>query len=125
MKGVFKCAREDDERRSRSVKRSSLGIPPCTLNKYSRIIKRLSLGMPHASPSPSTIISSSFVPLYFYHFMRYVLCLERLALFFLAYLVLLAVINKLDPSLHCLERNKLHFTLEHNIGFSCLSLLCV
>src|ERR1041385_5020694 len=29
MKGVFKCAMEDDERRSRSVKRSSLGMPPC------------------------------------------------------------------------------------------------
>jgi hypothetical protein len=27
MKGVFKCAMEDDERRSWSVKRSSLGIP--------------------------------------------------------------------------------------------------
>ena len=37
-------------------------------------------GCPHASPSPSTIISSSFSTLYFYHFMRYVLCLERLAL---------------------------------------------
>ena len=38
---------------------------------------------PHASPSPSTIISSSFSMLYFYHFICYVLCLERLALYFL------------------------------------------
>src|SRR3954465_2874337 len=46
MKGVFKRAREDDERRSRSVKHSSLGMPPCTPKKYSRRLKRLSLGMP-------------------------------------------------------------------------------
>src|SRR3954470_4605328 len=50
MKGVFKCAMEDDERRSWSVKRSSLGMPPCTPNKYSRKLKRLSLGMPPCIP---------------------------------------------------------------------------
>src|SRR3954467_10768429 len=50
MKGVFKCAMEDDERRSRSVKRSSLGMPTCTSNKYSRRLKRLSLGMPPCIP---------------------------------------------------------------------------
>src|SRR3954463_1308120 len=74
-------------------------------------------GCPHASPSPSTIISSSFVPLYFYHFMRYVLCLERLALFFLVYLVLLAVLNKLDPSLHCLgeKHAPLHCRTQHRL----------
>src|ERR1044071_2941657 len=50
MKGVFKCAMEDDERRSWSVKRSSLGMPMCTPNKYSRRLKRLSLGMPPCIP---------------------------------------------------------------------------
>src|SRR4051812_37978363 len=50
MKGVFKCARDDDERRSGSVKRSSLGMPPCIPNKYSRILKRLSLGIPPCIP---------------------------------------------------------------------------
>src|SRR4051812_2813481 len=35
-------------------------------------------GCAHASPSSSTIISSSLVPLYFYRFMHYVLFLERL-----------------------------------------------
>src|SRR3954466_10260621 len=103
MKGLFKCAMEDDETRFGSVKRSSLEMPPCTPKKYSRRLKRLSLGMPRASPSPSTIISSSFVSLYFYHFMRYVLCLERLALrfYFLFSLAFLAVHNKLDPVLLC------------------------
>src|ERR1044071_2753832 len=50
MTGVFKCAMEDDERRFRSVKRSSLGMPMCTPNKYSRRLKRLSLGMPLMHP---------------------------------------------------------------------------
>src|ERR1041385_4379856 len=51
MKGVFKCAMEDDERRSRSVKRSSLGMPPCISNKYSRRLKRLSPPWhPHGPP---------------------------------------------------------------------------
>ena len=38
--------------------------------------------VPRASPSPSKIISSSLVPLYFYHFMRNMLCLEHLVLYF-------------------------------------------
>ena len=37
---------------------------------------------PDASPYSSTIMSLSLVALYFYHFMRYVLCLERLTLYF-------------------------------------------
>src|ERR1043165_5382352 len=51
MKGVFKCGMEDDERRSCRVKRSSLGMPKCTPNKYSRRLKRLSLGMPKCTPN--------------------------------------------------------------------------
>src|ERR1041385_3364076 len=56
-------------------------------------------GSPRASPSSSTTISSSFVSLYFYHFMRYVLCLERLALliYFLVFFSLFAVHNNLEP----------------------------
>src|ERR1041385_5896417 len=50
MKGVFKCAMDDDKRRFGSVKRSSLGMPPCIPNKYSRRLKRLSLGMPPCIP---------------------------------------------------------------------------
>src|SRR3954470_25010621 len=50
MKGVFKCAMEDDERRSWSIKRSSLGMPMCIPNKYSRRLKRLSLGIPPCIP---------------------------------------------------------------------------
>src|SRR3954468_5791173 len=60
MKGVFKCAMEDDERRSWSVKRSSLGMPMCTPTKYSRILKRLSLGTPPCIPF--FIYNYQFVP---------------------------------------------------------------
>ena len=37
-------------KRFRSVKRSSLWMPPCTPKKYSRRLKRLSLGMPPVPP---------------------------------------------------------------------------
>src|ERR1041385_9020585 len=129
MKGVFKCAMEDDERRSGSVKRSSLGMPPCIPNIFSRRLKRLSLGMPRASPSPSTIISPSLVSLYFYCFMRYVLFLERLALRFCFKftLALLAVHNKLEPSFLCVGEKHAplpKFRTQHRT-FSCLSLLCL
>src|SRR3954462_15317876 len=83
-------------------------------------------GCPRASPSPSTIISSSFSMLYFYHFICYVLNLERLSLSFLVCLVLLAIHNKLDPSLHCLgeKHAPLHRRTQHRLA--CLSFfLCV
>src|SRR3954467_13758021 len=50
MKGVFKCMMESDEKIFRSVKCSSLGMPMCTPNKYSRRLKRISLGMPPMHP---------------------------------------------------------------------------
>ena len=79
----FSSVRGKMIKRFRSVKRSSFGMPPCTPKKYSRRLKRLSLGMPPCIPFSINIINSSFVPLYFYHFMCYVLCLERLAFSFL------------------------------------------
>src|ERR1043165_499307 len=70
--GVFKCAMEDDERKSRSVKRSSLGMPMCTPNKYSRRLKRLSLGMP---PCISFFINNhQFVPCCTIFLSLHVLC---------------------------------------------------
>src|SRR3954470_5600425 len=97
-----------------------LGDAPMHPKKYSRRLKHLSLGCPHASPSPSTFISSSFSTLYFYHFMRYVLCLERLTLYFLVCFLLLAVHTKLEPSLHCVgeKHAPLHPITQHR--FSCL-----
>ena len=46
----FSSVRGKMIKRFRSVKRSSLGMPPCTPKKYSRRLKRLSLGMPPVHP---------------------------------------------------------------------------
>src|SRR3954469_16239070 len=99
MKGVFKCAMEDDKRRSWSVKRPSLGMPPCTPNKYSRRLKRLSLGMPPCIPF--SINNYQFVPRYTIFLSLHALCAMHGAsrsLLFLVSFALLAVSNKLDPS---------------------------
>src|ERR1041385_7231682 len=87
-------------------------------------------GCPRASPSPLTIISSSFVSLYFYHFMRYVLCLERLALRFYFYfsLALFAIHQQLDPILLCVGEKHAplsKFRTHHRIFPTYLLLLCV
>src|SRR4051812_44913002 len=99
MKGVFKCAMEGDERRSWSVKRSSLGMPPCTPNKYSRRLKLLSLGMPPCIPF--SISNYQFVPRSTIFLSLHALCAmlgASCSLLFLVSLALLAVLNKLDPS---------------------------
>src|SRR3954470_2639376 len=103
MKGVFKCAREDDERRFRSVNRSSLGMPPFTSKKYSRRLKRLSLGMP---PCISFSINNyQFVFRFTIFLSLHALCAMLGAscyLFpFLFYFALLAIHNKLEPRFLC------------------------
>src|SRR3954470_16868400 len=98
MKGVFKCAREDDERRFKSVKRSSLGMPPCIPKKYSRRLKRLSLGMPPCIPF--SMNNYQFIPRYTIFLSLHVLCAMLGAyrsLLFLVSFALLVVSNKLDP----------------------------
>src|SRR4051812_42977878 len=99
MKGIFKCAMEDDERRSRSVKRSSLGMPMCTPNKYSRRHKRLSLGMPPCIPF--FINNYQFIPRCTIFLSLHVLCAMlgvSHSLLFLVSLALFGVHNKSDPS---------------------------
>src|SRR3954462_14000667 len=99
MKGVFKCAMEDDERRSWSVKRSSLGMPMCTPNKYSRRLKCLSLGIPPCIPF--FINNYQFVPRYTIFLSLHVLCAmlgASRSLLFLVYFALIVVSNKLDPT---------------------------
>src|SRR3954466_15387157 len=78
------------------------------------------------SPSSSTIIRLSLVALYFYHFMRYVLCLEHLALYFLGLFFFICCSKKLDPNLLFYVGEK-HAPLELEllIGFACLFLLAV
>src|SRR3954467_3081891 len=100
MKGVFKCAMEDDERRFMSVKRSSLGIPMCTPNKYSRRLKRLCLGKPPRHPLLHQQ-SSVFLSLHYIFITSYVMCFAwSVSLFtFLGLFYFLCCGNKLDPNL--------------------------
>ena len=121
MKGVFKCAMEDDERRSWSVKRSSLGMTMCTPNKYSRRVKRLSLGMPPCIPFSSTILSSSPLPYIF--ITSCVMCFAwSVSLFtFLGLFFFVFCSNKLDPNLlFCVGEIHAPLELEFLIGFACL-----
>src|SRR3954465_5525169 len=100
MKRVFKCAMEDDERRSWSVMRSSLGMPMCTHNKYSRRHKHLSLGMPPCIPF--FISNYQFVPRSIIFLSLHVLCAKLGAsrsLLLLGLFLLYFCSNKLDPSL--------------------------
>ena len=64
------------------VQELKLGDAPHEPPKIFKDTQASKLGDAPASPSSSTIISSSFSTLYFYHFMCYVLCLERLAFIF-------------------------------------------
>src|SRR3954468_1999534 len=127
MKGVFKCGMEDDERRSRSVKRSILGMPLCTPNKYSRRIKRLSLGMPPMHPLLHQ--QSSVCPSLHYIFITScVMCYAwSVSLFtFLCLFCFLCCSNKLDPNLlFCVGEKHAPLELELLIGFACLFLLVV
>src|SRR3954470_13655878 len=78
-------------------------MPMCTPLNMQGDSSVYAWGCPRASHSSSTIISSSLVSLYFYHFMRYVLCLECLSLrfYFQFSLDFLAVHNKLEPRFLC------------------------
>src|SRR3954469_7789044 len=121
MKGVFKCAMEGDERRFRSVKRSSLGMPRCTPNKYSRRIKRLSLGMPLMHPLLHQQ-SSVCLSLHYIFITSCVMCFAwSVSLFTFIGLFLL---YKLDPNLlFCVGEKHAPLELEILIGFACLFLL--
>src|SRR3954469_23284486 len=119
MKGVFKCAMEGDERRFRSVKRSILGMPMCTPNKYSRRIKHLSLGMPLMHPllhQQSPVCLS----LHYIFITSCVMCFAwSVSLFnFVDLFVFIFCSNKLDPNLlFCVGEKHAPLELEL-IGFA-------
>src|SRR3954470_16250637 len=99
MKGVFKCAMENDERRFRRVKRSRLGMPMCTPNIYSRRLKLLSLGMPPCIPF--FIKNYQFVSRCTIFLSLHALCAflgASRSLLFLGCFCFLCCSNKLDPS---------------------------
>src|SRR4051812_47707684 len=99
MKGVFKCVMEDDEKESWSVKRSSLGMPMCTPNKYSRRLKRLSLGM--LPCIPFFINNYQFVPrctIFLSLHVLWAMLGASQSLLFLGCFCFLCCSKKLDPS---------------------------
>src|ERR1043165_3585268 len=99
MKGVFKCAMEGDERRSWSVKRSSLGMPPCTPNKYSGRLKHPILGMPPCIPF--SIKNYQFVPRSTIFLSLHALCAmlgASRSLLFLVSFALFAVVTSYTPA---------------------------
>src|SRR3954463_13549184 len=125
MKGVFKCAMEDDEKRSWSVKRSSLGMPMCTPNKYSRRLKRLSFGMPPCIPF--FINNYQFVPRCTIFLSLHALCAmlgASRSLLFLVCFCFGCCSKKLDPRFFCVGDKHAPLKLEHLIGFACLFICC-
>src|SRR3954468_9470775 len=128
MKGVFKCAREDDKRRFRRVKRSSLGMPPCTPKKYSRRLKHLSLGMPPCIPFPINNYQFVFRSTIFLslHALCAMLGASCYLFPFYFYLALLAVHNKLEPSFLCVgeKHAPLHPRTQHRIFHAYLCYVC-
>ena len=125
MKGVFKYAMEDDERRSMSIKRSCLGMPPCTPKKYSRTLKRLSLGMPPCIPS--SIDNYRFVLLHAIFLSLHMLCAmlgASRSLLFSLFKFFLLFITCWTLAFLAWERNTLHSTLEHNIVFMPILFVC-
>ena len=127
MKGVFKCAREDDKK-IQECQTLKLGDAPVHPKKYSRRLKRLSLGMPPCIPFSINnyqfvFRSTIFLSLHALCAMLGASC-SQFPFFSFLQLCLLFITSQ-NPAFFVLERNTLHFNLEHNIGFSCLSLLCV
>ena len=127
MKRVFKCAMEGDERRFRSVKRSSLGMPKCTPNKYSRRLKHPRLGMP---PMHSLLHQQSSVclSLHYIFIASCVMCFAwSVSLFtFLGLFCFVCCSNKLDPNLlffvwerYTLRLNQNSSQDLHAFSFSC------
>ena len=111
---------EGDERRSRSVKRSSLGIPKCTPNKYSRRLKRLSLGMPPMHPLLHQ--QSSVCPSLHYIFITScVMCYAWSVSLFTFQFALALLAGHIFWDIIIDWEKHAPLKLEHLIGFSCLS----
>ena len=103
MKGLFKCAKGDDERRFRVPKAQAWGCPrnPQEIFKETQASKLgdapvhpLLHQQSSVRPSPHYIFITSYVMCYAWSVLH--------LLFSLLCLVLFAVHNKLDPSMPCL-----------------------
>src|SRR3954467_6262760 len=120
--GSFQVRMEGDERRFRSVRPSSLGMPMCTPNKYSRRLKRLRLGMPpmHRLLHQQLTVCLS---LHYIFITSCIMCFAWSVLLFtfLGLFCFLCCSNKSDPCLLCCVGEKhAPLKLELLIGFACL-----
>src|SRR3954469_14919123 len=118
---------EGDERRFRSVIRSSLGMPMCIPNKYSRKLKRLSFGMPPMHPLLHQQ-SSVCLSLHYIFITSCVMCFAWSVSLFtsLGLFYFLCCSNKLHPNLlFCVGEKHAPLELDVLIGFACLFLLAV
>ena len=127
MKGVFKCAREDDKKiqECQTLKLGDAPVHPQEIFKKTQASK---LGDAPVHPLLHQQLS---VRLSFHYIlitscvMCYAWSVSLLVSFFSFLQLCLLFITSQNPAFFVWERNTLHFNLEHNIGFSCLSLLCV
>src|SRR3954462_4052919 len=124
MKGVFKCAREDDKKiqECQALKLGDAPVHPQEIFKKTQASK---LGdAPRASPSPST--SSVHLPFHYIFITSCAMCYawSVLLLVFLFSFLYLSIMSR-NSARFMWVRNTLHFYLEHNMEFSCLSLPCV
>src|ERR1041384_7588882 len=124
MKGVFKCAMEDDERRFWSVKRSSLGMPMCTPNKIFKETQASKLG--DAPMHPLLHQQLSVRPSFHYIFITLcVMCYAwSVSLFtFLRFVfAFFAVVTSYIPAFFCVGEKHAPLELELLIRFACLFL---
>src|SRR3954465_12319625 len=126
MKGVFKYATEDDERIFGSGRSSSVGGTPSPPKKYPKRLKRLSLGMPLCILF--SINNHQFVLLHTIFLSLHMLCARLGAsrsLIFSLFLFCFLFITTSILAFMFWERNPLHSTVEHNIGFRAYLSFCV
>ena len=101
MNGVFKCAREDDERRPGSVKRSSLGMPHAPpINIQETQASKLGYATVHPLLHQQLLVRPSF------HYIFNTSCVmcyawSVLIFTFLFSLALIVVHNELEPKFLC------------------------
>ena len=120
MKGVFKCAREDDKKiqECQALKLGDAPVHPQEIFKETQASK---LGDAPVHPLlhqhyQFVFRSAIFLSLHVLCAMLGASCFQFSFQFF---------ITSRNSAFFMWERNTLHFYLEHNIEFSCLSLLCV
>src|SRR3954468_4324008 len=116
MKGVFKCAKGDDERRFRSTKILSLGFP----QHPQEIFKETQASNLGDAPVHPVLHQQSFVrPSPHYIFITScIMCYAWSVLHLLfSFLVFLLIITRWTLTYIVWERSTLNSTLKHNIVF--------